>query len=192
MVDARIATRESTAWFLIKLFVLFGGLFSLMTGVLGYLISFTHGHVGIWLLCGAFFGVVMTTLLGSMHLIRGRRPGRSGAVRVTQSSRAIVPGPMNKVLEQMRSTLERIHARRIGVVHGETPTLVAHMPMTFWSFGEKIGIALQVLQNRTVQVDMSSRPLIFVTMVDYSKNLENVEAILQGLATSGKNVHGDS
>lgn len=189
MVITRIATTESTAWFLLKLFLLFGGLFGIMIGSTGYFFNHQSGY---WLHGGLFFGTFMTVILGALHLIRGRRPGLTGAVRVKQTAAAIVSEPLDNAIAQARSTLVRLHARNIRVARTEMPTLLAHMPSSFWSFGEKIRIAFHDLQDGTVEVEISSRPVLVTTIVDYGKNLDNVEAILKGWGTQDTRVQGAS
>ncbi len=49
------------------------------------------------------------------------------------------------------------------------------------TFGEKITVTLLKSGNRRVLVTISSKPRIFTTMLDYSKNFENLERIIQGI-----------
>jgi len=49
------------------------------------------------------------------------------------------------------------------------------------TFGEKITVTLLKRRNRKVLVTISSKPRIFTTMLDYSKNFENLERIIQGI-----------
>lgn len=189
MVDAKVATTENAVWFLVKLFVLFGGLFTLMISGVDYVI---HGHVGSWWFAGLFFGTGMAVTLGSMHLLRGRRPGVTGALRVNQSGTATIAGPIEKAVAHVRSSLVCISARKIRITQGETPVILARMPITLWSFGETIRIALHELQSGAVEVDVCSQPLIFMTVVDYGKNRDNVDAILERLVAGETKVQGAS
>ena len=49
------------------------------------------------------------------------------------------------------------------------------------SFGEGIKIKLSKISNGKVLVVLSSKPRISITMIDYSKNFENVEMIMNNL-----------
>jgi len=189
VVDAKVPSTENAAWFLLKVFLAFGGLFGIMIGATDYFFNHNGGN---WVLGGLFFGTFMTLILGVIYLIRGRRLGWTRAARVNQRGTAVVSGPMDHAMAQVRAVLARVSAREIRVIDGETPTLLAKMPFSLWSFGEKIRIEFHDAHDGTVKIEVGSRPLLFTTMVDYGKNLDNVDSILSGLGTEEKRVQGAS
>ncbi len=53
--------------------------------------------------------------------------------------------------------------------------------MTWKSFGEAISISIQNVSPETVSIRIKSEPAVKTTLVDYGKNYQNVEAIIDYL-----------
>ena len=79
------------------------------------------------------------------------------------------------VLQNEFRTWKKIQLKRkdikLGIIEIETGR-------SWRSFGEKIGIALHKSQDGKLCVTVSSRPKVFTTVIDFSKNFENVQRII--------------
>ena len=177
-MDRNDVKTENTIWFLAKLFLVFGGAFTVLTGVFEEL---PNGRVSGLLFRGAFFGGFMAACVGFFHLLLGGRPGVNGAVSVVQSATATMVAPMDDALDVARSALARIPARRIRIVQGDVPVMLARTPITFSSLGENIRLSFEPTPDGFVQVRVQSQPWFRSTICDFGKNLSNVETILGAL-----------
>ena len=62
--------------------------------------------------------------------------------------------------------------------------ITAKTKMTWKSFGEIIDIRIIGLNENKTRIEVQSRPLLRTTMVDYGKNLENIEKILTSISAN--------
>ena len=63
---------------------------------------------------------------------------------------------------------------KLGIIEIETGR-------SWRSFGEKVGVTLLKSQDGKVHVTVSSKPKIFTTVIDFSKNFTNVQRIILGM-----------
>jgi uncharacterized membrane protein len=63
----------------------------------------------------------------------------------------------------------------------EKGIIEADVKKSWKSFGEKLKIRLWKGSEGKVYVEMTSKPKIVLTMIDYAKNFENIESILTQL-----------
>ena len=75
-------------------------------------------------------------------------------------------------------TLEDIGARIIKE-DKESGVLLTKKGFSMRSWGEKIDVKLERLNDNQTEINIFSRPKISGTLVDYGKNYENVEKFLQ-------------
>ncbi len=159
---------------------LFARLFAWLEGVFGllsFLLWLQSGNPEVWVrLLG--LGATMSIVFGICQILV-RRSGVSGVVRTSQSVSLTIPTSVYEAAAVSREALSRMGAKDVKAADG--PTLTARMPMSWRSFGEAIGIQMRPVGPGVVEVGMSSHPRIRTTLVDYGKNLDNIEAFLEAI-----------
>ena len=171
---------ENAVWFLTKIFVVFGVSFALLTGSYDY---FARGHTENLWFRRVFFGGMMTVVIGLPHLLRARRFGVAGALSVNQAATATIAVPVNVAVKAAESVLARMRARSIRTTRDGVPVILARMPISFRSFGERVRVSFASTSEGSVRVDVQSRPWLRTTICDYGKNLENIEVFLDRFMT---------
>ena len=79
-----------------------------------------------------------------------------------------------KVFQSQKKMYLRKKDAKRGIIDAE-------VGRSWRSFGERMTVTLNWDQGSKVFVTVSSRPKISTTMIDFSKNFENVELIIQGI-----------
>lgn len=94
--------------------------------------------------------------------------------------RLILDGEPAVVQAACRAALSSLTGAR--VVEEEGVRFSARTPFTIRSFGESVRLGLVSQQAGACEVELSSRPVLVTTLLDYGKNLENVEMVTRALA----------
>jgi hypothetical protein len=81
-------------------------------------------------------------------------------------------------IEWVFQAQKKIHLRKKDTKHG---IIEADVGRSWRSFGEKITITLSHGQKGKAFATVSSRPKVSLTVIDFSKNFENVQLIIQEL-----------
>jgi hypothetical protein len=134
---------------------------------------FSHNFVS-GLFQGLFFGFFMAITFRIMENVSLKKMGKkSSDVGVHQEKKFNVPllkGEANKkikdVLNEMKTNLTKDDSEN-GVIEAKTK-------INWKSFGETLTIRFVENENQTT-IFVESRPSLGTTMVDYGKNLQNVE-----------------
>jgi hypothetical protein len=82
--------------------------------------------------------------------------------------------------EAYKACVESIHQIKKSKIVKEDPingTVDAKAGISWKTFGDKISFKLKRLENDHTEVEFSSRPIIRTTLIDYGKNLRNVQII---------------
>lgn len=100
---------------------------------------------------------------------------------VVQEKELLLSLPYEQAFAVCKEALARLSRITLKREDYSTGTLVANSQITWDSFGEKIVMNIQAIDNDITQVEFASRPIVPTTIFDYGKNLQNVERIRQYL-----------
>ena len=86
--------------------------------------------------------------------------------------------PYDKVFNLCIESLKMFKRYKIKKEDYSYGKIIAITGITWKSWGEVISFAIHKIDNNKIQVIISSKPILCTTLVDYGKNLENVEKIV--------------
>ena len=132
---------------------------------------------------GFAFGIAMTLILGTTHVIATSQGGKRSAVLGVRHCRTLsFPGD--------RQTLHRLLQdafAQLGVTEpsfdAEAGVLCGHTPWSLWGWGETLRAEIKPGASG-LDVRFTSTPRLAVSLVDYGNNLDNVERIVRILEAS--------
>lgn len=161
------------------IFLRSGGFFGLAMGLF-YTLQYQNVSAGVrcGLVTGILFGVSMAALsyLSDQKLKKkgidtsSAHVRRSHKISVTRTARDLIPTCKKAILLIKNSSLKKEDT--------ETGTLIAKMGMSWNSFGETLEISLKPLADGRTLIRIASSPSLPTTIVDFGKNLENVETVV--------------
>ena len=164
----------------LKLFFGTGILFGLLMGIL---LSFLHGILGglvSGLFSGVIFGLFISLSLGTIHKIFFKRiqtKDTNASEGVHQMRSIKMNLSFDAAFDACIKSISRIKKCNIlkeDRINGE---IDAKAGMTWKTFGDKINFTITKMDKDNTKIEISSKPAIFTTLVDYGKNLENVQTI---------------
>jgi hypothetical protein len=151
----------------------------LLTGAPFALFSRIFTSPGGALVRGAFFGVFMALTVGTVNLRSG---GGSGDARRSlwprQHSELVVSAELRVVGERVHDALVALPAK---ITSNSTTTLEAKTGLTWRSYGEVLRVELEPAQHGT-HVRVASRPIMPLTVVDYGRGRQQVDAVVAALS----------
>jgi hypothetical protein len=133
------------------------------------------------LVAGLFAGLALAGY-SEWHCRRLERMGvDTHNLSVRPRRRLRLEGGSVEVLAACRAALVALKGRQ---VKEEDPGVrfSTRTPMTFRSFGETVRLTVVSQRDGGCEVELSSAPVLLTTMIDYGKNLENVETVTRALA----------
>jgi hypothetical protein len=160
----------------LRTFLLTGILYGMLT--VGFDLADGNGF-RLWkfLFLTFFFGVTMALLLVSFHKYRLKK---NGAQEITEQNLGV---SQKKNLKSEWNTSELIEKLKTDPIIGKMKMqeiengIILKTGMTWISWGEEIRIILQTKRESDFDYQISSRPKLKMTLVDFGKNLENVTRI---------------
>jgi hypothetical protein len=164
----------------LKLFLATGIPFGTLAGLFyTVLYGLPFGSVA-GLLAGVFFGGLMSLILGSLHIrsvgrVQSERAG--GALGVHHVRSIELALPYDEAFDLCIESLRSIRKCRIQEEDRLRGKIVARTGITWKTWGDVITFELRRIEGNRTLVTVSSRPVVRTTLVDYGKNLENVERI---------------
>lgn len=156
----------------------------LATGIpYGLIMGLYRGDATTGLVLGSFFGLFMSLSLGTMHFIYSKKLksyGSGNTTGVHQEKTLELQLPFYKICNLCITSLEAVNGRIVEKSEQEEGTsakVVAKTKMTWKSFGESIQFDIHKINSDKTEVKISSKPTLGTTLVDYGRNLENIEKI---------------
>ncbi len=119
---------------------------------------------------GVFFGMVMSLILGVMHFTRTDTP------YVRHRRTYSIGGSLDEAKSICVEAVMSISGATVNRAAADN-SLLARTGVTWQSFGETIECSFEPAGPNRQIVSVESRPVIKTTLVDYGRNLENIEAI---------------
>jgi len=168
----------------LKLFLATGIPFGIFMGVFYSLrYGFPEGLIA-GLFAGLFLGGFMSLILGFLHSRSVKRMpfGKSKEAMDVHHVRNIeLRVSYDKAFDLCIESLNLIKRCKIRKEDRSQGKVDARAGMTWKTLGDVISFDVRKIDNDRTQIEVSSRPAVRTTLVDYGKNLENVEKIIRFL-----------
>jgi len=133
----------------------------------------------------AIWGAFMSLGIGTMHVLLIRRGGEKeftdSTLRVNQNRVVSSTISKNELFEMLKA--DQYFGRM--KVFEQDDCVKVKTKMTFWSFGENIVIRTKALNENIFEYNISSKPWLPTTLVDYGKNLRNINRLENLIAPLG-------
>lgn len=141
------------------------------------------GIIAKWSFLTMFYGLSMSLILGKLTFYRMKKQGIEITEEnlKTEQSKTIVADISQELL------LERLHQDSIMnrmIIRSDKNIIHIRSGLSRWSWGEQIYIRLKADQPATQTIEISSKPVLSLTIFDYGKNRENVERIVRLIKTT--------
>lgn len=160
----------------LKIFISTG----LSFGIITLIIDLYNGtEIELWkyIFLTFFFGLLMSLASVYLHKNKLKKSGineiNEAHLKVTQSRD--IQTDLNKS-ELTRKLKEDPSIRKMKIKEIENG-IVIRTGMTLWSFGEIIKIELKSTKDSVFEYNVSSRPKLKITLIDYGKNIQNIDLI---------------
>ena len=182
----KINVRTRSIWFLpLTLFLIYCGIFVVVMTVFS-----TPGdqrpiiHI---LFKAGLMGAFLALLMSITQISAGRRMGYRKPLHAVQVGTVTIPESGPKALEVIRSVLAQIPARE-RVSWGDThPVLLARVPVSWSSWGEKMRFVCHPNPDGSTEIHVSSRPLVPALLtIDQGKGLKNVRCFMEAVPGGGQ------
>ena len=164
----------------IKLLLFAGIMYIVFIGIYSVLFRNTEYTFLDVVTSGLLFGITMSIGLGSTHYfaIREIRSDSSNSKSTVHQSREInLNVPIGKDHELCIESLKFIKKGKLLKNDNTNGIIEAKAGLTWKTFGDRIKFNLKKTDGHTTLIEVSSKPLLKITLVDYGKNLENVNKI---------------
>lgn len=170
----------------LKIFLAMGIPYGIAIGVL---FSFPFG-IPIGLVAGVavciFFGGFFSLTLGLLHTWSVKRMSygiSEEAMGVHHVRNVELRLPYDKAYDLCIESISLIKKCRIKNEDRSQGKIEAKAGMTWKTWGDVISFDVRKIDIDKIQVEASSRPAVRMTLVDYGKNLDNVETLIEYLKT---------
>ncbi len=163
---------------------LMGAFYSLRYG-------FSAGLLG-GLFAGLIFGTLMFIIFGFLHsrsvkkIISGKSEKAMGVHHVRNIEAQL---PYDKLFDLCVISLGLVKKCRIREENRSQGRIVAKAGINWKTWGDTISFDINRMNDGYTDVKVSSRPTARTTLVDYGKNLENVETIVSFLKKQSGTAH---
>jgi len=125
---------------------------------------------------GVLFGIGMSALLGTLHIMRVRKKAGeydTGDIYSTTQLRELKCRlPYDRVFSLMGHYLKEVAGFTVTLADQEAGRLEARSGLSFAStFGNKVTVTLRKAEEEATEVTITSRPLLFSILADYGESL---------------------
>ena len=163
----------------LKFFLLFGGSY----GFIMYLMDTFTGETGSvmkYLFLACFFGAAMSLTLVTYHKYRLRKDGvgdlNDSNMKVSQSKKLVSKLSIDEIASKLRTDSE---IANMGITKADD-SIIIKTGMTWRSWGEVIKITINPTSYKNgSEYTIQSSPKLKTTLIDYGKNLHNVNRIYE-------------
>lgn len=157
----------------------------LLTGLLLLLWMGPLESLLLGVLAALLFGLMMTAVLSVSQAVAGTQGGKVDAnLDVRQTRTFPVLGSKDEVVQHTKAAFELLGVRSFDILDANAGVLAGHTAFSVKSFGERLHAVIKP-GREVCEVTITSEPRLSTTLVDYGKNLQNIEAIQRHLHTEG-------
>lgn len=160
--------------------ILYTALYGLQAGLMSGLTS------------GLVFGSLMFIIMGLLH----SRAVKKIAGMQTEETMGIyherlisLHVPCDRAFDLCAATMDLIIKCSIQEVNRPQGRIIAKAGINWKTWGDTITFDIHSMSDKDTEVKVSSRPTSWTTLVDFGKNLQNVETIISFLRTNSNNGH---
>ena len=130
---------------------------------------------------GITFGLVMAFTYPTIEKVILKKSGYvEGQTKVVHSASWEVKLPINEAFNLCVESLRTLPKATIQTSDIITGTVTARTSITWKSWGEIIAFAISE-SGGSCKIELTSRPRLKTTLVDYGKNLQNIDTIINFL-----------
>jgi len=151
--------------------------------IMGALCSFRYGpQTGLicGLVSGLVSGLVLSLILGVLHIHAVKKVApelNAEAYGISHVRNIRLHMPYDKAFDLCVRSLVRIKNCRSREQDRSQGRIIANTSVNWKTWGDTITFVLGKIDNENTEVKITSRPTARTTLVDYGKNLENIEMI---------------
>lgn len=129
---------------------------------------------------GIIFGLLMTVILFIIQRKSLKKLGqRNGNVKVICTAVIEIKGTRHEIFEICKSSLSKIAKCKLEESDFQAGVLKAKAGMTWHTWGDLILFKLEEAQENCYKVLVTSRPIVRSTVIDYGKNMDNINRIIE-------------
>ncbi|MEN8263788.1 MAG: hypothetical protein ABFR82_10020 [Nitrospirota bacterium] len=168
----------------LKLFIISGFPFALITGIIFSYKDGVLNNVIFGTISGLLFGLTASSLLMFLHISLSRKAvpeKKDYDLAVHQKDHVKVPLPLNETFILCLESLHTINKCKIEAQTLFQGKITARAGLNWKTWGDIISLKLKKINNDTTYVYISSRPYARTTLLDFGKNLQNVWKIKEYL-----------
>ena len=129
-------------------------------------------------LTGALFGTIMSLIFGTLQhqSFRGKKADAERSVK--QSRNIELDLPIDEAFNLCLEAYTQLRRAVIRKIDRESHTIEIRTGINWLTYGEIITLHLSPIDLHTTEVVVNSRPRIKSVMIDYGRNLQNVNLIM--------------
>lgn len=129
------------------------------------------------MITGLIFGVVMVVTLGSANYVSVKSRGGTTSTSVVQERDVDLELKMEDAFEFCKVATSTIKGTKITFEDLSRGVICAKTPLNISTWGDVIEFELRKITDEMTNVRVKSKPALATTVIDYGKNLENINKI---------------
>lgn len=126
-------------------------------------------------------GIISGILFGGFLVLLVYVVGRLFSGSAHRTEVVMLNIPYNKALDLCVDSLHKISRSKIQEKNISLGKVVAKTGLSWKTWGDRIVFDVKAINDDRVEVTVSSKPILFTTLVDYGKNAENINRICEFL-----------
>lgn len=130
---------------------------------------------------GLIFGTFMVVTLGIANFVSVRSRGGNASTSVVQENEVDLDLTMEDAFQYCKVATSTIKGTKITFEDINRDVIRAKTPLNISTWGDVIEFELHKVTEETTTVRLKSKPVLATTMIDYGKNLENINRITRFL-----------
>jgi len=164
--------------FYLKIFLVTAIPFGVMIGLVQYF-SENHFDLKYIYFMGLFFGLTMSLLLGSIHIFCFKNELKDGHYTVLNLNEQSKEVNSSLTIHDIYQLLKiHLNAKKISLIVDEE-IIKATIGLSMESWGEKVKVTIIGNQESNFIYKIESNPSLFSTVVDFGKNVKNINQIIE-------------
>ncbi|QOY35463.1 hypothetical protein AWH56_022705 [Anaerobacillus isosaccharinicus] len=133
------------------------------------------------MIIGLIFGTFMVVTLGIANYITVKSRGGNASTSVVQESTVDLHLSMEEAFQYCKVATSTIKGTKVTFEDFNRGVIRAKTPLNISTWGDVIEFELHKVTEETTTVRVKSKPVLATTMIDYGKNLENINRITRFL-----------
>lgn len=133
------------------------------------------------MIIGLIFGTFMVVILGIANYISVKSRGGNASTSVVQESTVDLKLSMEEAFQYCKVATSTIKGTKVTFEDLNLGIIRAKTPLNISTWGDVIEFELHKVTEETTKVRVKSKPVLTTTIIDYGKNLENINKITRYL-----------